>query len=88
MAKKGKAYMLNRKQYERIRSMDHCTMSLWAESVYKSGYRDGEAAANSGSLTMDQVRDALIGLRGFGEKRVAAVCEELDRIIGSGGGTG
>ena len=28
---KVKGFMLNRKQYDRIRKMDHCQMTLWAE---------------------------------------------------------
>ncbi len=42
---KIKGFILNRKQYDRIRKMDHCQMTLWAESVYKSGYADGKESA-------------------------------------------
>ncbi len=42
---KIKDFILNRKQYDRIRKMDHCQMTLWAESLYKSGYEDGQKAA-------------------------------------------
>lgn len=77
MAKKNKVFILNRKQYDRIRKMDHCQMTLWAESIYKSGFNDGMEAANEGALSIEQVRDALLSLKGFGEKRVTAVCEEL-----------
>lgn len=74
---KIKGFILNRKQYDRIRKMDHCQMTLWAESVYKSGYNDGKAAAEKDALTIEQVRECLLNLKGFGEKRVSAICEEL-----------
>lgn len=83
MAKKNKAFVLNRKQYDRIRKMDHCQMTLWAESIYKSGFKDGTDAANEGALSIEQVREALLSLKGFGEKRVAAVCEELEKKLKS-----
>lgn len=42
---KIKGFLLNRKQYDRIRKMDHCQMTLYVESIYKSGYADGQKAA-------------------------------------------
>lgn len=80
---KAKGFILNRKQYDRIRKMDHCQMTLWAESVYKSGFSDGKDAASKGALTIDQVRETLLDLKGFGEKRVSAVCEELEKKMNS-----
>lgn len=81
MSKKGRNLVLNRKDYERIRRMDYCQMTLWVESVYKSGFKDGKAAASKGALTIDQVREILIGVNGFGEKRVSAVCSELEKAM-------
>lgn len=80
---KAKGFMLNRKQYDRIRKMDHCQMTLWAESVYKSGFNDGKDDASKGALTIDQVRETLLGIKGFGEKRASAVCEELEKKMNS-----
>lgn len=76
---KIKGFVLNRKQYDRIRKMDHCQMTLWTETVYKSGYRDGQEAEREGLLTIEQVRDCLLKIKGIGEKRAAAICEELER---------
>lgn len=76
---KIKGFILNRKQYDKIRKMDHCQMTMWAESVYKSGYKDGKEVAEADSLTIDQVRECLLTLKGFGEKRVSAICDELQR---------
>ena len=74
-----KGFILNRKQYDKIRKMDHCQMTMWAESVYKSGYKDGKETAEADSLTIDQVRECLLAVKGFGEKRVSAICDELQR---------
>lgn len=79
---KVKEFILNRKQYDRIRKMDHCQMTMWAEAVYKSGYKDGKEAAEAGSLTIEQVRECLLNLKGFGEKRVSAICEKLEAKMG------
>lgn len=40
MAKKS--FELNRKEYLNIKRMDHHQMTLWAESMYKSGFEDGK----------------------------------------------
>ena len=50
---KIKGFILNRRQYDKIRKMDHCQMTMWAESVYKSGYKDGKETAEADSLSRD-----------------------------------
>ena len=72
---KIKGFLLNRKQYDRIRKMDHCQMTLWAESLYKSGFADGKKAAEG--LTADEVREVVLGLKGIGEKRAATIVNAL-----------
>ena len=41
-----KKYELNRKQYDRIRKMDHNDMKEYLNAVYENGYRAGERAAS------------------------------------------
>lgn len=36
---------LNRKMSDKVRKMDHRQMTLWAESLYKSGFKDGQETA-------------------------------------------
>lgn len=73
---KIKGFILNRKQYDRIRRMDHCQMTLWAESVYKSGYADGQKAAEG--LTASEIREVLLKVKGLGEKRVDTIVNALN----------
>lgn len=73
---KIKGFMLNRKQYDRIRKMDHCQMTLWAESLYKSGYADGQKAAEG--LTVSEIRDILLAVKGIGEKRANTIAAVLE----------
>ena len=72
---KNKAFILNRKQYDRVRKMDHCQMTLWAESIYKSGFKDGSEAAES--LTVDEMKSVILGVKGIGEKRAAEIAAAL-----------
>lgn len=72
---KIKGFALNRKQYDRIRKMDHCQMTLWAESLYKSGFQDGKKAAEG--LTADEVKEVVLNLKGIGEKRAATIVDAL-----------
>ncbi len=76
---KIKGFLLNRKQYERIRKMDHCQMTLWAESLYKSGYADGQKAAEG--LTTPEIRDTLLTVKGLGEKRVSTIVAALEAAM-------
>lgn len=76
---KIKGFILNRKQYNRIRKMDHCQMTLWAESLYKSGYSDGQKAAEG--LTASEIREVLLAVKGIGEKRVEVIVAALDAAL-------
>lgn len=76
---KIKGFMLNRKQYQQIRKMDHCQMTLWAESVYKSGYADGRKSAEG--LTSEEIREVLAGVKGIGEKRIEDIVAALEKAM-------
>lgn len=76
---KIKGFLLNRKQYQLIRKMDHCQMTLWAESIYKSGYKDGQKAAEG--LTAPEIREVLLTVKGLGEKRVNAIIAALETAM-------
>lgn len=76
---KNKAFTINRKQYNMIRKMDHCQMTLWAESIYKSGFKDGQKAAEG--LTASEIREVLLGVKGLGEKRVAVIVDALNDAL-------
>ena len=78
---KIKGFLLNRKQYDRIRKMDHCQMTLYIESIYKSGYADGQKAAEG--LTASEIREVLLKVKGLGEKRVDAIVSALAEAINS-----
>ena len=73
---KIKGFILNRKQYNRIRKMDHCHMTLWAESVYKSGFKDGQEATPG--LSSQEIRHALLPIKGIGEKKIDVIVKALE----------
>lgn len=77
MAKKK--FELNRKDYLNIKKMDYHQMSLWAESMYKSGFEDGEKEADRVSFTSEELYQTLAGIKGLGEKRISAICEALEK---------
>ena len=77
MAKKR--FELNRKEYLKIRKMDHYQMTLWAESMYKSGFEDGRASVPS--LDISLIEKALLSVKGIGEKRVMNILESIEKEI-------
>lgn len=76
---KIKGFILNRKQYDRIRKMDHCQMTMWAESIYKSGYADGQKASEG--FTTSEARKVLLTVKGLGEKRVETIIAALETAL-------
>lgn len=77
-------YVLNRKKYQQIRKMDHGQMSLFVENVYKEGFKDGKEAAEG--LTIDEVREVLLSVKGIGEKKAADIVAVLtERMEGNVG---
>ena len=71
-----KAYELNRKMYDKVRKMDHRQMTLWAESLYKSGFKDGQEAVPE--LTSQEIRHALLPINGIGKKKIDAIVDALE----------
>lgn len=76
---KVKGFMLNRKQYQNIRKMDHCQMTLWAEALYKNAFRDGRESAEG--LTSEEIREVLLNVKGIGEKRVEIITAALNKAM-------
>lgn len=79
MAKKN--FELNRKEYLKIKKMDHNQMHLWAEKMYRNGFEDGEKSADKGTLTFEDIQEALSSIKGLGEKRISAICEALENVM-------
>lgn len=79
MAKKE----LTRKEYEKIKRMDHHAMKCYIESVYQSGYDAGAREETAGPThdkmpAIDRIRDEIGKIKGIGEKKQQAV---IDAII-------
>lgn len=79
--KRDKAYVMNRKDYEKVRKMNHCQMTLWAESIYTSGYKDGANASDRTSLTVEEVGETLRSVKGLGDKRISDICDALNSSL-------
>ena len=75
MAKKN--FELNRKEYLKIKKMDHNQMTLWAESMYKSGFEDGQAYVPT--LDIGLIKKALLNVKGIGEKKAADIVVAIEK---------
>lgn len=78
MAKKK--FELNRKDYLNIKKMDHHQMSLWAESMYKSGFEDGQASVRG--LDISLIKNVLLSVKGVGEKKALDIIAAIEKEIG------
>lgn len=77
MAKKK--FELTRKEYLKIKKMDHNQMTLWAESMYKSGFEDGQASVPG--LDISLVKKILLNVKGIGEKKATDVIAAIEKEI-------
>ena len=77
MAKKR--FELNRKDYLNIKKMDHHQMSRWAESIYKSGFEDGQASVPG--LDISLIKKALLSVKGIGEKKATDIIIAIEKEI-------
>ena len=72
MAKKE----LTRKEYEKVKRMDHHSMKCYLNSIYQTGYADGNGKAPS----VDQLRDGVGKIKGIGEKKLQAIVDTVIEI--------
>ena len=75
----AKKFELNRKEYLKVKKMDHHQMSLWAESMYKSGFEDGQASVPT--LDIGLIKKALLNVKGIGEKKASDIVVAIEKEI-------
>lgn len=64
---------LNRKNYEAVKKMDRQQFERFCESLYNQGIEN----AGEGSLSEDEIREAVLSVKGIGEKRADLIVEEI-----------
>lgn len=74
---------LNRKQYDRIRKMDHKQMQDYFKGVYDSGYEAGIKAATEDKEAPELIGldEELQGIRGIGGAKARAICEVVRNFL-------
>lgn len=71
-----KDIVINRKEYQNIRKMDHNQMNLYIQSIYKSGFEDGKSAVLG--IDIQYIAGIVRSVKGVGEKRAADIVKALD----------
>ena len=74
-----KDIVINRKEYQNIRKMDHNQMNLYIQSIYKSGYAEGVKSVPG--IDIAEIKKVLLGIKGLGEKRVEAILLALEKEL-------
>lgn len=77
MAKKE----LNRKEYDRIRKMDHKSMEAYFREQYEKGF---EAANKANEVSIDKINlaiEKIASLPGIGEKKLSLIKEILNESL-------
>lgn len=73
----------NRKQYDRVRKMDHRQMQDFFNQVYDSGYADGEKEAQEERQVPELIglEEKLQEIRGIGGAKARAICEAVKDFL-------
>lgn len=79
---KNKVEMINRKEYDRIRRMDHSQMSGFVAEIYRRGYTEGKKDA--GGFTETEIRNALLSVKGIGEKKATDIVRAITIVKQAG----
>lgn len=74
-----KDIVINRKEYQNIRKMDHNQMNLYLQEIYKNGYAEGVKSVPGIDIT--EIKKTLLSVKGLGEKRVADILEALEKEL-------
>ena len=73
----------NRKQYERVRKMDHCQMQEFFGQVFDSGYAAGVKAASEDRQVPELIglEEKLQEIRGIGGAKARAIAEKVEMFM-------
>lgn len=74
-----KDIVINRKEYQNIRKMDHNQMNLYLQEIYKSGYAEGVKSVPG--IDIAEIKNVLLSVKGLGAKRVADILEALEKEL-------
>ena len=74
-----KDIVINRKEYQNIRKMDHNQMNLYLQEIYKNGYTDGVKSVPG--IDIAEIKKTLLSVKGLGEKRVEAILAALEKRL-------
>lgn len=70
-----KQYELNRKEYNKVRKMDHGQMSDFCSRIYQRGYDAGKK--ESAGFSEAELREVVLGVKGIGEKKAEDIVQTL-----------
>lgn len=74
-----KDIVINRKEYQNIRKMDHNQMNLYLQEIYKNGYAEGVKSVPG--IDIAEIKKVLLSVKGLGAKRVADILEALEKEL-------
>lgn len=79
MAKRGNME-ITRQQYKDIKRKDHQQMNAFLLKFWQDGYNDGLAAGKKANVSLADIENAIRGIKGMGEARVAAVMQKIYKL--------
>lgn len=74
---------LNRKQYDKIKKMDHGQMQEYFKGIFLSGYEAGIKVASEKREIPELVglEDELLSIRGIGSAKARSICDKVKEFL-------
>lgn len=78
-----KKFEFSRKQYDRVRKMDHNQMKTYIQGVYAEGFLNGQKENGQDKLVPDLtgLAERLQQIRGIGEAKARFVADEVAEFM-------
>lgn len=80
-----KDIVINRKEYQNVKKMDHNQMNVYLQNIYKNAYMDGFKAGTESvpGIDFENVEKVLLTVKGIGEKKAKDIVVALEKEMKS-----
>lgn len=69
---------MTREQYKTVKKMDRQQFEVFCRSLYE----EGQKSALETGLSREQIREALLSVKGIGQKRVEEIMQAIEQKLG------
>lgn len=73
-------YMLRREDYKKVKKMDRQQFEMFCKDLHMRAYEEGRKSIHN--IDVNEIKAAIMEVKGIGEKRLGAIMERIDEKFG------